>query len=228
MTAGQRARVARYERRIEEALRPGTFIAYGAAFEFVRALEAIEDEVATLVAADPGEAVALYEAFLAGCYEKANEVDDSSGNFGQFAQELFRGWVRARQAAGADPNDTAARLVGRMEDDPFGYCYGLEREVSKVMDEPGLAAFVRAVRARFDAAPAPGSPPGRGHDPDRSRRRWAAVLRVLLRQLRDVQAYLALADETETTAADCDAIAKILLEKGDAAVVGARPREAEA
>jgi hypothetical protein len=66
MTPRQRGRVAALEHRIEEALRPGTSIACGAAFAFVRALEAVEDDVARLVGTASHEAVALYEAFLAG------------------------------------------------------------------------------------------------------------------------------------------------------------------
>src|SRR2546427_87313 len=56
---------------------------------------------------DPGRAVSLYETFLAGCYEKAEELDDSSGNFGMFVVRLYRDWIKARQAASADGDETA-------------------------------------------------------------------------------------------------------------------------
>ncbi len=48
--------------------------------------------------------------------EKAEEIDDSSGGLGQFVDDLFRGWIIARQAAGADPDETATRLLGWMRD----------------------------------------------------------------------------------------------------------------
>jgi hypothetical protein len=35
--------------------------------------------------------VSLYETFLAGCYEKVEEIDGSSGSFGQFVGRKFRG-----------------------------------------------------------------------------------------------------------------------------------------
>ena len=54
---------------------------------FVSRLEEVADTIDTLVAAEPARAVALYEAFLAGCHAKADELDDSSGGFGQFAQD---------------------------------------------------------------------------------------------------------------------------------------------
>jgi len=180
MMADLRDEKGRWERRIESALQPDAFIPYGAAFAFVRGLETLEEELASWAPAEPVAAVDVYEAFLAGCHEKAEEIDDSGGNFGEFVQELLGGWVRARQAAGANPDDTATRLVRRMEEDRYGYCYGLERELVKAFDVSGLSAFACASRARFEAAPGPGSPSVRP-DPERSRGRWAEVLRVLLR-----------------------------------------------
>ena len=204
------------EAAIETALQPGRFIRYGAGWDFVSGLEGVAGEIEKLARSNAARAVRLYETFLGGCYEKAEEIDDSSGNFGEFMQELLGGWVRARQAAGADPDDTAARLVRRMAEDRHGFCYRLERGIVKAFDAPGLAAFARASRARFDAAPGPGSPPARPADPGRSLERWAEVLRVLLRHQRDLDGYLALAAETGATAADCREVAAILIGKGEA------------
>ena len=33
----------------------------------------------------------LYQTFLAGCYERAEELDDSSGNFGMFVDSPLPG-----------------------------------------------------------------------------------------------------------------------------------------
>ena len=54
----------------------------------------------------------LYETFLAGCHAKADELDDSSGSFGQFAQDLICGWIKARQSAGTNPDMIASTLLG--------------------------------------------------------------------------------------------------------------------
>ena len=116
-------------------------------------LEEVEDDIAALVSEAPGRAVGLQEAFLAGCYEKANEVDDSSGSFGMFVGTLFCGWIRARQAAGAASEETAARLLARMDEDPFGFCFELEKDLAGALDGPGRAALVRLLRARLDAPP---------------------------------------------------------------------------
>jgi tetratricopeptide (TPR) repeat protein len=197
------------EREIEAELSLGRFVSNRACLSLVSGLEQIENRVAGLTGTAPDRAVALYEAFLAGCFEKADEVDDSSGSFGTFAASLFCGWATARQAAGADPGHTAARLLAWMEDDPYGFCMGLEKDVAGVLDKAGLAALVRQVRTRFDAHEPPGEKPSwRG--PDYPRRRWGEALRALYAAQKDVGAYVALAEETGLTAPDCHAIATIL------------------
>lgn len=81
------------------------------------ALEGLASSIAELGKTEPARAVRLYESYLAGCYEKANKLDDSSGSFGMFVDDLYAGWIKARQIAGADPDETAAWLLARMDDD---------------------------------------------------------------------------------------------------------------
>ena len=201
------------EHLIETALAPGRFVSYNATSSFVSELGTVEEQLAKRVSTDPLEAVALYETFLAGCYEKAEEVDDSSGSFGQFVDELHCGWIKARQAAAADREQTAARLLKWIEDDPYGFCCDLEKDAAKVLDNAGLAAFVKQVRERFDAAAAATPVPGEssGHAPDYARRRWGESLRTLYLAQQDAEAYLALAEQTGLTAHDCHALATMLL-----------------
>lgn len=110
MKRPRRAITSQMERLIQTALAPGRFVSYHATFSFVSELGAVEHELAKLVPTAPAQAVALYETFLAGCHEKPEEIDDSSGSFGQFVAELYRGWIKARQATGADSDETATRL----------------------------------------------------------------------------------------------------------------------
>lgn len=204
------------EGRIEAALAPGRFVSDRACFSFVGGLEAVEREIADLVEVAPGRAVALYEAYLAGCHEKADEVDDSSGSLGMFVTSLCCGWVQARQAAGAAADETATRLLEWMDDDPFGFCYRLERDVAKVLDEAGLAALASQVRTRLDKVSTAGAEAGSDESLERdpARRRLAEVLRTLYRQQADLEAYLGLAQQTGLTAADCHAVAVMLAARG--------------
>ncbi len=92
---------------IESALAPGDYIGWNEGFSFCANLRHLEGEIATVADADPARAVTMYETFLAGCNAKAEEVDDSDGEFGTFAGGLYCGWIKARQAAVADCEETA-------------------------------------------------------------------------------------------------------------------------
>ena len=155
----------------------------------------------------------LYEGILAGCYEKAGEIDDSSGSFGDFVGQLHCGWIKARQSAGADAGETATRLLAWMEADPYGFCHDLERNAAKVLTKTGLVALTKEVRERFDKAgtikPTPASSFHR--DAAYARRRWGAALRTLYAAQKNVDTYLALTQETGLTAADTVALATMLV-----------------
>ena len=99
---------------LEYALRLGDFIDYGAAWSFITELEEVAEQVEQLLPEESERAIKLYETFIAGCYEKADEIDDSSGNLGMFVEKLFCGWIKARQAAHADGEKTAEKLLGWM------------------------------------------------------------------------------------------------------------------
>ena len=215
MTCKRRGRDDPVEREIELTLDAGAFIPYGASFSFVNQLDDVAAKIAALVSSDPERAATLYETFLAACYLKAEELDDSSGSFGQLVGGLYCGWIRARQAATADPDETASRLLVWMDEDEYGFCHRLEVDAVKVFDKANLAAFVQLVRARFDAAAQKTAEEGHKlwDRPDHLRRRWAEVLRTLHAAQKDVAAYVALAEETGITAKDCHAVATLLASK---------------
>ena len=88
MTRNTRGKRDPVEHEIEVALNPGAFISDRACFSFVNLLHEVAIKIARLTGPEPSRAVELYETFLAGCYEKVEELDDSSGSFGQFVGEL--------------------------------------------------------------------------------------------------------------------------------------------
>ena len=188
------------ENEMELALRPGEFIRDHACFSFVSGLEEVAAKIEALIRTDAARAAGLYETFFAGCHAKAEEHHDSGGSFGQFAQHLICQWIKARQTAGADPNETAATFLAWMDDDPYAFCYQIERDVTKAFDKAGRVAFEKLARARFEAAPL---------QPEYNRRRWGTVLRAVYLAQRKVAAYEALAQETGLTAQDCLALATI-------------------
>jgi len=215
MTRKRRPQGDPIEHEIELALNPGAFIPYGASFSFVSDLDEVAAKIAKLISSAPARAVTLYETFLAACYLKIEELDDSSGSFGQFVDELYCGWIKARQANKADPDETAKQLLIWIDQDDYGFCYRLEMDAVKVFNKANLAAFLTLVRARFDAAAQKTAKEEEKlrERPDYLRRRWGEVLRTLYAAQKDVVAYVALAEETGLTAKDCHAIATLLVFK---------------
>jgi tetratricopeptide (TPR) repeat protein len=215
-TGGQRPDPVEAE--IENALQPGRFVPDRACFRFVDRLEQVAARIGRLVTGESARAATLYESFLAGCYEKAEEVDDSSGSFGTFAQTLICGWITARQAAGARPQQTASRLSSWMDTDQYGFCHQLERQAATALDAAGLAAFTDQIQARFDAAEqSTAACDGSDRANQHARRRWAQALRTLHATRNDPHAYLALAQQTGLTAEDCLSLANMLTTQGDPA-----------
>jgi hypothetical protein len=211
-TKKSRAKADPIEQQIELVINPGAFIPDRACFSFVSDLDEVAAKIAELTASNPSRAVILYETFLAACYAKIEELDDSSGSLGQFVNDLYCGWIKARQAEGANPDETASRLLKWMDEDDYGFCYQLEKDAAKVFNKANVAAFVTQVRARFDAAA--GAVPktdGASKDrPDYIRRRFGEILRTLYAARKNVGAYVALAEETGPTAQDCHVVATLL------------------
>lgn len=197
---------------IEEALEPGQFIEERNEGRFVTRLEHAAKPIAALIEADAARAVLLYEAFLAGCHEKVEEVH-WEWLFGDFVRGLWRAWLRARQAAGADPDETARRLLARMEDDPYCLAYDRKVEAVKVMGPELLAAFERATRERFAELAGDTTGAARVKDPEGARRRRGEILRKILVQRGDVEAYVALCEDSEFEPDDHLALATLLRSK---------------
>ena len=209
------SRVQRRRRRdpigqaMELALRLGDFIGYGASWEFVSGLVEVERDIAELLSAEPERAVDLYETFVAGCYEKAEEIDDSSGNFGMFVRDLFSGWIKARQAAGSDAGETVGTLLGWMDNDDYGFCYQLEREAVKALNKKGLSAFASQCQARLDAAERRKTRED-GRENSYRHRYWGEALKAIYAAQRNVDSYVSLCEETELVPLDCEILAGIL------------------
>jgi hypothetical protein len=78
------------EAELEKALQPGRFIAYNASFDFVQGLEEVHTRLKAMIGAGKSAAAAFHlETFIAACFEKAEEIDDSSRSLGQLVEDLF-------------------------------------------------------------------------------------------------------------------------------------------
>lgn len=206
-----------FERRIESALRPGTFIRYGESFSFVKALDKLAGEIENGIDEDPDRAASVLEAFLAGCYAKTEELDDSGGELGNFMQRLCCLWVRARQSGGCPPSETVRTLVRWMDRDDYGYTYRIERDLADALDGAGRNAFVELARSRFDEASLEAVRRKDELGGDASKRHWADVLRALFRAQRDAFSYIRLCQRMGMRGEDCVVIADLFDAAGDTA-----------
>ena len=192
------------ESMIESALQPGHFIAWNQESAFVADLEGVEREIAAIVDNDPQRASGLYETFIAACFLKADQIDSEWG-FGRFVAELACGWIRARQAAQASAESTGRTLLLWMDRDDYGFFNDLGSDAPKVLVGPGLAAFEKEVHGRFEEDCRKQKDQSGGY----LQNRWAQILRSIYAQKQSVDEYLAVAERTGLTPADCATVASM-------------------
>ena len=190
----------------------GDFISYNRSWDFVRDLEDVKHKIDALV--EDGEAkraVSLYEIFLSGCYEKADEIDDSGGNLGMFFEDLFCAWINARQKAKYNSAETIQNILRWMDNDDYGFCYEIERNVVKVLNKKSMQLFEAAINSRFEKAFSTVVPKKsqRVFDYPLEVRKNVSILKVIYVELKNADAYLALSEKTGTSPTDCENIANI-------------------
>jgi tetratricopeptide (TPR) repeat protein len=197
---------------IEQALRFGDFIRYDAMFAFTDELDLVGRKLQALVAGgEAARALALYEIFLAGCYEKIEECDDSSGDFGMFWDSLFRGWVLARQAAGGPAPETIRLILKWKSTDQYGFCHDIEKGVAGVLDAEGYALLVAHMQQCLQerTAKAQGHSTDRFSEPAITAQIAASDLKEVYRARGDVTAYADLSDRSGLSPRDCERLAEM-------------------
>ena len=125
---------------LEDALQFGHYVDWNEGGYFVSCLEKIANDIGKLVNSDPSRAAALYQSFIAGCNEKAEEMDDSGGEFGMFPGTP--GWIGS---------GTAHRCHHRtMRNVPTDYSLAIEyhreedgRWLADIPALPGVTAYGR-------------------------------------------------------------------------------------
>lgn len=197
---------------IEWILAPGEFVSYSEAWSFIQELEDMMGKLHEFV--DNGEAekaVPLYEIFLAGCYDKADEVDDSSGDLGMFFGELFASWIEARQKAKCDAGETVNQILQWMANDDYGYCYNIENILVKALNRQGLKVFEGRIKQRFDKAYDEKNTkiPLRIDDFSFPVRENAGILKCIYIEKKDITSYMNLCEKVGFTPQDCESIGEL-------------------
>ena len=197
---------------IERSLAPGTYMPYGRSWDLVRDLDKVKDQLDAMVKANKArQAVEVYEVFLAGCYDKANEIDDSGGNLGDFFRELFVSWIHARQRAGCPAEDTVRCVVQWMDHDNYGFCHDIEGAVAKVLDRRGLGLFKAHLQQHLDTAFAPFKTVGPQciHDYPWGVRKPVHALKAVYLARKNLRSYTSLCERFLASPKDCANIATL-------------------
>lgn len=194
-------------RAIETVLNLGQFISYGQSWDFVNSLERIKGQIdEVLKAGEARRAAGLYEVFLCGCYEKADEIDDSGGNLGEFAQTLVLSWVAARQKAGYPADETVNHLLRLMDNDDYGFCYDIEPAVSLVLNKEHFLLFHKHFADQLETASKPfvDQEPRFIYDYPAEVFMVVSVLKGVYTARKDLKSYLSLCEKTTTSPKDCE------------------------
>ena len=202
---------------MENALQLGRFISYSQGWDFIQDLENIKKKIDDLIEnGQAGQAVPLYEMFLSGCYEKAEEIDDSSGNLGMFFEALFCSWIRARQEAKCTSEETVHQILKWMDNDNYGFCYNIEKSVVKTLNQKELLLFEASIQSRFEKAflPIKSKTPEHIYDYPFAVRRNANILKVVYVEKKDIASYVNLCEKIGVSPKDCENIAALYKAKG--------------
>jgi hypothetical protein len=203
-------------REIELTLCPGCSIRYDDMSDFARDLDQVQEKIEALVAGGEAmRAVGLYEILLAGCYDKIEECEDSKADLGMFWDDAFCGWVKARQAAGCSPDETVRQIIRWIENDNYGFCFEIEKDVAKVLDKEGLRLFTTHFSSRMDQAMSANgdSKPKAIFEYENNIRLPAIRLKAIYRARNDSPAYAALCARVGLTPKDCEQLAEMEIEK---------------
>ena len=197
---------------IERTLDFGQFVSYRQTWDFVSDLDRIKGQIDALVQEGEAErAIRLYEVFLAGVYDKAEEIDDSGGELGAFFEGLLVSWIIARQKAGCPAEETVREILGWIDNDDYGFCHDIEGDVARTLNREGFALFGSHFRNLFETAFAQFKceAPRRIYDYPTEVCLSARVLKSIYIAKRDARAYIALCEMMAVSPKDCEAVASM-------------------
>ena len=203
------------EHAIEDALAPGDFIHKRTCPRFVRRLEDVLERFEHSDTNDSQEeALKFYEIFLVACYAKAEEIDDSSGDFGDFFIELIARWAKTAEQIGYSGTQITDKTLTWATKDEYGY---LERSVdvaARAVKPETLAEFPNVLYPAWKQVCETPPPKEREGLFDFRAAIAASRLKHVYWLRKDSKAYLAFCEETELNDEDCERLAKMYSEVG--------------
>ncbi len=198
-------------REIEYALDPGGFVGWSESWDFVSRLDKLRKRLDEMVEnGDACQSIEIFEIFLAGGYKKAEKIDDSYGNFGEFLEDLFRSWVKARQIAGMEPEETVKQILAWIENDRYGFCHGIEKELAGIFGKKEFKLFEKEYLEQIEKAlEDEDGESKRIYDYPWEVRRRVSALKQMYNIRKNIAGYWNICEKVGVTPRDCENLAKI-------------------
>lgn len=200
---------------IQRELMPGRFVRHDAVSGLTQNLDRMHERLDALAKAGEAErAVRLYEILLSGIYAKIDECDDECYLPMSFTN-AFCGWIKARQAAGRPPAETVSQILKWIENDNYGFCYEIEKQVIKALNREGQRLFINHFQGLVEKAmPAVAAGPAKAiFEYENDLRLPALTLKQIYQSLTDAQSYAALCEKLGLSPLDCEHLAQMELSK---------------
>ena len=200
---------------IERCLCCGDLIFEGNEDGFIEGLRSVKKRLDGLVSnGEAAHTVGLYEVFLAGCEEKMNEMSGEGLEMTEFFQDLFVSWIRARQKAGFDSQETVSQVLHMMDHDDYGLCDDVEQEIARHIKGPEFSLFVEKIHARLDQALSSDENKNTKTPHNSwSIRKNAEILKAIALAQGSVRMYRDIAQKIGFTPKDCEVMARIYMKR---------------
>ena len=208
-------------REIESALCLGQFVHWKERQGFFAELKLAKTPIDNLRSKGQfSDAARLFEIFLAGSFEKADEADDSSGDVAFWIRGLMTDIVETLQDGQEIPEKIAAKIIGWLDKDGHGFTDHFDSELLHVGKPDTIAAMRKILEARsiarLDMVRGQDRFEARKSIGDTAIKDFDWLQKIYLHQ-QDTPSYLKLAEAFGLEPENCEQIAAVLEKQGDLA-----------
>ncbi len=141
------------EREIEAALDPGRSVGDPACLSFVSGLEEVENEIAELTGTAPAPGGRPVRGVPGRLFREGGGTRRLQRHLRHVRRRHVLRLGQGAAGAGPAPEETAARLLAWMDDDPYGFCSRLEQDVAGVLDKAGRPRNQQSTTGTTPACP---------------------------------------------------------------------------
>ncbi len=207
-----------WEKRIENVLMLGTFIAWNETSVFCSELDRTLEELSAYADKNPKNGLNIFELFMGGCLTKCEEIDDSGGDLGMFMDDIILKWTRCCETTGMSGENFVRKLSHWKKVDHYGFYSDIEMTVIPVLGKNFRLALEetlikRLEQIKIEANQKPDLDNTDQHKTDYNCQSTISTIKKLYASSRNTKSLIAFCDEHGTNDEDCLNIATIFHSK---------------